>query len=143
MTARTPRADRPRFYSVSEAAEFFGTSEMTLYRAIRDGDFPAIRIRSRLIIPARAIEAMVDAAATSGALVDAVEWVDMSGLAEESPPSARWREAMRPRPGADETEAASPITQQRATGHVSNMTHPAAVEAVGRLSRSSSDDGVR
>ena len=96
MTAQTSQAERPRFYSVSEAAKLFGMSEMTLYRAIRDGDFPAIRIRSRLIIPARAIEAMVDAAATSGALVDAGEWVDMSRLTKESPPGGRWHEGMRP-----------------------------------------------
>ena len=61
MTA-TIRSGRPTFYSVAETAQMFGTSEMTLYRAIHDGQFPAIRIRGRLIIPARVIEAMIDAA---------------------------------------------------------------------------------
>jgi len=50
-------------------------SEMTLYRAIHAGQFPAVRIRGRLIVPARAIQAMVDAAVGTGGLVDASAWV--------------------------------------------------------------------
>ena len=64
-----------RFYSVAETARMFGTSEMTLYRAIHAGEFPAVRIRGRLIVPAKAIQAMVDAAVGSGGLVDAAVWV--------------------------------------------------------------------
>jgi len=62
------------FYSVSEIAQRFGMSDMTLYRAIRAGEFPALRIRGRFIIPAKAIDAMVDAAVDSGCLVDAADW---------------------------------------------------------------------
>jgi len=65
----------PTFYSVAETARLFGMSEMTLYRAIHAGQFPAVRIRGRLIVPARAIEAMVDAAVEAGGLVDAAAWV--------------------------------------------------------------------
>ena len=65
----------PAFYSVAETARLFGMSEMTLYRAIHAGQFPAVRIRGRLIVPARAIEAMVDAAVEAGGLVDAAAWV--------------------------------------------------------------------
>jgi excisionase family DNA binding protein len=67
--------DQPRFYSVAETARIFGVSEMTVYRAIRDGQFPAVRIMGRLIVPAKAIEAMADAAVVGGALVDAADWV--------------------------------------------------------------------
>jgi excisionase family DNA binding protein len=38
-----------------------GMSTMTVYRAIRDGEFPAVRVRGRLIVPAKAVEAMGDA----------------------------------------------------------------------------------
>ncbi|MDQ6874940.1 MAG: hypothetical protein M3042_07780 [Actinomycetota bacterium] len=44
---------------------------MTLYRAIHAGQFPAVRIRGRLIVPARAVEAMIETAVHTGALVNA------------------------------------------------------------------------
>ncbi|MCO1658111.1 helix-turn-helix domain-containing protein [Pseudonocardia humida] len=62
--------EEPRFYSVAQAARLIGTAPVTLYRAIRDGEFPAIRIRGRLIVPAKAIEAMADAAVAAGGTVD-------------------------------------------------------------------------
>jgi excisionase family DNA binding protein len=71
-----PAAPAPRpFLSVAEAAPMLRLSEMTLYRAIHDGQFPAVRIRGRLIIPTRAIEEMIDAAVADGAMVDAADWV--------------------------------------------------------------------
>jgi excisionase family DNA binding protein len=63
-----------RFYSVAEVAEMLGTSEMTLYRAINAGEFPAIRIRGRLIVPAKALEAMEEAATSTGSVVNASAW---------------------------------------------------------------------
>jgi excisionase family DNA binding protein len=71
-----PPAPAPRpFLSVSEAAPMLRLSEMTLYRAIHDGQFPAVRIRGRLIIPTRAIDEMIAAAMADGAMVDAADWV--------------------------------------------------------------------
>ncbi len=68
--------DKPRqFHSVTEVARMFGMSPMTLYRAIAAGEFPAVRVRGRLIVPARAIEEMVTAALADQGLVDAAEWV--------------------------------------------------------------------
>jgi excisionase family DNA binding protein len=54
-------AEAPRFYSVAQVAQMLGMSTMTVYRAIRDGEFPAVRVRGRLIVPAKAVEAMGDA----------------------------------------------------------------------------------
>jgi excisionase family DNA binding protein len=66
MTQRviTTPVDRaaPRFHSVAEVAQIFGTSRMTIYRAIREGQLPVIRVRGRLFVPARALDAMVEAA---------------------------------------------------------------------------------
>lgn len=59
-----------RFYSIAAAAELFGMSVATLYRAIRSGEFPAIKIRGRYVIPAQAIDAMEQEALVSGCLVD-------------------------------------------------------------------------
>lgn len=64
----------PRFYSVAEAARILGAAPVTLYRAIRAGEFPAVRIRGRLIVPAKALEAMTATTITNGSLVDAAEW---------------------------------------------------------------------
>jgi excisionase family DNA binding protein len=64
----------PLFYSVPEAARMIGMAPVTLYRAIRDGEFPAMRVRGRLIIPARAIDAMIDAAITENTAIDASGW---------------------------------------------------------------------
>jgi excisionase family DNA binding protein len=70
---RREPSESPRFYSVPEVAQMLGTSDMTLYRAIKAGEFPALRIRGRLIIPAKAIEAMAEAALSTGGLVDAAD----------------------------------------------------------------------
>ena len=74
-TSRRPSsASAPRFYSVAQVAAMFGISPMTLYRAINDGQFPAVRIRGRLIVPAQAVEAMAEAAVAEHGVVDAAGW---------------------------------------------------------------------
>lgn len=65
----------PKFYSVAQAAAMFGMSPMTLYRAIAAGEFPAVRIRGRLIVPAKAVDAMADVATAEQTVVDAAGWV--------------------------------------------------------------------
>lgn len=65
----------PRFYSVAKVAELLGMSPMTVYRAIAAGEFPAVRIRGRLIVPAKAIEAIADLAIAEQTVVDASGWV--------------------------------------------------------------------
>jgi excisionase family DNA binding protein len=67
--------DRPLFYSVTQVARLLGTSPVTLYRAIADGEFPAVRIRGRLIVPAKAVDQMAEAAVNGHAIVDAAGWV--------------------------------------------------------------------
>ncbi|ALE74384.1 excisionase [Pseudonocardia sp. EC080625-04] len=65
----------PRFYSVAQVAAMFGMSPMTVYRAIAAGEFPAVRIRGRLIVPAKVIEAIADLAIAERTVVDASGWV--------------------------------------------------------------------
>jgi hypothetical protein len=65
------RSATPRFRSVPDTAEILGMSEVTLYRAIREGQFPAIKVRGRYVVPARVLDDMESAAITSGAVVDA------------------------------------------------------------------------
>ena len=68
-------AEAPTFFSVADAARMLGISEATLYRAVSDGQFPAVRIRDRVIIPAKALEALTDSA------IDGVAAADSSGIA--------------------------------------------------------------
>lgn len=70
-----PPAGAPRFYTVAQVARIFGMSPMTVYRAIAAGEFPAVRIRGRLIVPAQAVDSMVEAAVADRGVVDAAEWV--------------------------------------------------------------------
>jgi excisionase family DNA binding protein len=61
-----------RFYTVAEVAELLGLSDPTVYRAIREGEFPAIRVRGRYVIPAKAIDQMESTALIAG-LVDSAD----------------------------------------------------------------------
>ena len=69
-----PPAEAPRFYSVAEVARMFGLSTMTVYRAIAAGEFPAVRIGRRLVVPARVLEDMAEAALSTGMTVDTAHW---------------------------------------------------------------------
>lgn len=60
------------FYTVSEAAALLRVDPATIYRAIRDDAFPAVRLRSRCVIPVAAIEAMIEQASRTGTCVDVV-----------------------------------------------------------------------
>ena len=70
-----PSTARPTFYSIAATARMLGMSQMTLRRAIQDGQFPAVRIRGRVIIPAKAIDAMTDNAIDNTCLIDAASLV--------------------------------------------------------------------
>ena len=72
------RADGVPTYSVPEAAALMSVSQEHLYRLVRADAFPAVRMRTgreqgRYVIPARAVEALLDAATGSGGRVDAAE----------------------------------------------------------------------
>lgn len=73
VVSREGAAARPkRFYTVSEVARLLGLSDPTVYRAIREGEFPAIRVRGRYVIPAKAID-QLEAEALSAGLVDSAD----------------------------------------------------------------------
>lgn len=58
------------FHTVPEAAELLRVCPATLYRAIRESAFPAVRIQSRYVVPARAIEKLIDTAIELDGCVD-------------------------------------------------------------------------
>lgn len=53
------------FYDVQNVADMFRMSRMTVYRAIRSGELPAVRIRGRWLVPKRVIDALVASAETA------------------------------------------------------------------------------
>jgi excisionase family DNA binding protein len=67
--------DKPQFISVPQVARRTGMSAMTIYRAIAAGEFPAVRVRGRLIVPAEVLDAMAAAAVADQTVVDASFWV--------------------------------------------------------------------
>ena len=70
MNTNNKGAAGPAFYTVREAAGVLRVDPATLYRAIREDAFPAVRIRSRYVIPAAAVERLAADAAESGGCVD-------------------------------------------------------------------------
>jgi excisionase family DNA binding protein len=60
----------PIFYTVREAADLLRVDAATIYRSIREGSFPAVRIRTRYVVPAAALRAMAATAVNSGSCVD-------------------------------------------------------------------------
>jgi excisionase family DNA binding protein len=77
--ARPGQRSTPRFMSVGAVARVLGMSEATMYRAVRCGEFPAVRVRNRYVIPVRVLDALEDAAMTTGGTVDAADWTDVQG----------------------------------------------------------------
>jgi excisionase family DNA binding protein len=73
MTLNSPGADAPAFYTVREAAEILRVDRATLYRAIRDDAFPVVKLRSRYVVPAAALDKIVAEAAESGGCIDVAQ----------------------------------------------------------------------
>jgi excisionase family DNA binding protein len=70
MDSTNRTAGSPAFYTVPEAARVLRVTPATLYRAIREDAFPAVRIRTRYVIPASAVDQFAAQAAESGGCVD-------------------------------------------------------------------------
>lgn len=80
----SPRADsRPTFYTVAEAAAILRVDTATLYRAIREDAFPAVRVRTRYVIPAEAVERLAAEASESGGCVDVARIAAQHRLARD------------------------------------------------------------
>jgi excisionase family DNA binding protein len=77
------RSEGPIFYTVREAANILRCNKNTLYRAIHEDAFPAVKIRSRYIVPARAVDEMVRRAAEGGTCVDVAEMAAQHRIARE------------------------------------------------------------
>jgi excisionase family DNA binding protein len=73
MDSTIQSAASPAFYTVPEAARILRVTPATIYRAIREDAFPAVRIRPRYVIPASAVDRLAAEAAESGGCVDVAQ----------------------------------------------------------------------
>ncbi len=83
MNTAIPQTDPPAFYTVREAARILRVDPATLYRAIREDAFPAVRIRTRYVVPAAALHQLVNEAAESGGCVDVARLATQRRTARE------------------------------------------------------------
>jgi excisionase family DNA binding protein len=86
---------RVPFYTVAEAARLLRVGSATLYRALREDAFPAVRIRSRYVIPAAAIEQLMTQATETGCCIDVARIAAERRLASELTRPSRYRPAAR------------------------------------------------
>jgi excisionase family DNA binding protein len=68
-------------YSVPEAAALLSISQEYLYRLIQADGFPAVRMRAgraqgRYVVPAKAVERLLDRAADAGSCVESAEMAE-------------------------------------------------------------------
>jgi excisionase family DNA binding protein len=68
------------FLLVREAARIMRMDESTLYRHLRAGRFPAVKVGGRYLVPAAAVTQMADEALATGQCVIVADW------------AAHWRE---------------------------------------------------
>lgn len=78
----------PAFYSVVETAEMLLIDESTLYRHLRNGTFPAVKIGKRYVVPRAVVERLISDVLATGRCLDIAEWTErwraeQEALAEE------------------------------------------------------------
>lgn len=62
------------FLTVEETADLLRVDAVTIYRAIRSGEFPAVKVRKRYVVPRRALDLLVEDVVATGTCVDTAEW---------------------------------------------------------------------
>ncbi|GAA2870904.1 hypothetical protein GCM10010472_30290 [Pseudonocardia halophobica] len=72
--SRPSSAGRPAFYTAAETAEILRLDESTLYRHLRRGSFPGLKIGGRYVVPGVVIQRLVEDVLATGRCVDLGEW---------------------------------------------------------------------
>lgn len=83
--AMRKRADGVPTYTVPEAAALLSISQEYLYRLIKTDAFPAVRMRigraqGRFVVPAKAVEQLLEAAAEAGGCVESAGAASRTGV---------------------------------------------------------------
>src|SRR2546428_12066629 len=72
--AESESPPRRPFLNVKEAADELRLDESTLYRHLREGRFPGVKVGGRYLIPTAVIEELAAGAMAVGHCVDIDEW---------------------------------------------------------------------
>lgn len=83
------KQQRPQFLTVGEAAQAMRVSDDLVYDLIRAGEFPAIKLRNRYVVPLRALQQLEADSLSAGSVVDVAEWTG-SWLGEQRQGSSTW-----------------------------------------------------
>ncbi len=75
-TSQATAVSRPSFYTAAETAEILRLDESTLYRHLRNGTFPGLKIGGRYVVPGAVIERLVDDVLATGRCVDLNIWTE-------------------------------------------------------------------
>ncbi|ASR33849.1 hypothetical protein BAY61_01315 [Prauserella marina] len=83
MTSAGAGPDRPApvFYNVAEAADLLRLDQSTLYRHLRSGRFPAVKIGGRYVVPRVVLERLITDVLAVGTCLDIADWAERSGFA--------------------------------------------------------------
>lgn len=65
---------RPAFYNVAETAELLRLDQSTLYRHLRSGRFPGVKIGGRYVVPHLVLDRLIGDVLRSGRCLDLAEW---------------------------------------------------------------------
>jgi hypothetical protein len=71
-----PSGPRPSFYTASETAEILRLDESTLYRHLRGGTFPGLKIGGRYVVPGVVLERIIADVLSTGRCVDLSGWTE-------------------------------------------------------------------
>lgn len=70
----------PPFYTAAEVARLFRLDESTLYRHLRAGNFPGLKVGGRYVVPREVVERLISDVLHTGKCIDLGSWTE------------RWRE---------------------------------------------------
>lgn len=67
-------AGRPAFYTATETARILRLDESTLYRHLRNGSFPGLKIGGRYVVPGAVLDRLISDVLATGRCVDLRDW---------------------------------------------------------------------
>jgi excisionase family DNA binding protein len=72
--ARAPARPSQTFYNVAETADLLRLDQSTLYRHLRSGQFPGVKIGGRYVVPRAVVERLINDVLTFGGCIDIADW---------------------------------------------------------------------
>lgn len=80
----------PSFFTAAEVARLFRLDESTLYRHLRAGKFPGLKIGGRYVIPRAVVDRLVADILHTGRCVDLGSWTERWRDRPTTPADASW-----------------------------------------------------